>query len=76
MPVHAVLSTCAYIDLNPVAAGIVAVPEESAHTSIHARVEHVRAAGLVEAVRTETGVEAPARPMADDPEAGLWLCPV
>jgi len=31
------LATCAYIDLNPVAAGIAEVPEASAHTSIKGR---------------------------------------
>ncbi len=30
------------IDVNPVAAGIVEVPESSPHTSITARVEHVK----------------------------------
>ena len=31
---ESLLATCAYIDLNPVAAGIVQVPEASPHTSI------------------------------------------
>ena len=39
------LATCAYIDLNPVAAGIVEVPEASPHTSVTTRVEHVKAQG-------------------------------
>jgi hypothetical protein len=39
------LATCAYIDLNPVAAGIAVVPEASPHTSVTARVEHVKAQG-------------------------------
>ncbi len=42
---EALLATCAYIDLNPVAAGIVDVPEASPHTSITERVEHVKAHG-------------------------------
>ena len=37
------LSVCAYIDLNPVSAGIVAIPEGSSHTSIKERVEHAKA---------------------------------
>lgn len=41
------LSVCAYIDLNPVAAGIAAVPEESSHTSVKARVEHEKDQGRV-----------------------------
>jgi hypothetical protein len=32
---RALLATCAYIDLNPVATGIAEVPETSAHTSIN-----------------------------------------
>ena len=34
---ESLLATCAYIDLNPVAAGIVEAPEASPHTSISAR---------------------------------------
>ena len=37
------LATCAYIDLNPLAAGIAPLPEASAHTSIKQRVDHVSA---------------------------------
>ena len=39
---ESLLATCAYIDLNPVAAGIAKVPEASPHTSIKTRVEHVK----------------------------------
>ncbi len=39
---EALLAVCAYIDLNPVAAGISPTPEASKHTSVKARVEHVR----------------------------------
>ena len=39
---EALLATCVYIDLNPVAAGIAEVPEASAHTSIKQRVKHVQ----------------------------------
>ena len=42
---EALLATCAYIDLNPVAAGIVDVPEASPHTSITTRIEHVKKQG-------------------------------
>ena len=42
---ESLLATCAYIDLNPVAAGIVEVPEASPHTSITTRVEHVKEQG-------------------------------
>ena len=39
------LSVCAYIDLNPVSAGIAPTPETSEHTSLNARVEHVKMSG-------------------------------
>jgi REP element-mobilizing transposase RayT len=42
---ESLLATCAYIDLNPVAAGIAEVPEASAHTSIKQRGEHVKEQG-------------------------------
>ena len=42
---EALLAVCAYIDLNPVAAGIAEVPETSEHTSIKQRVDHVQAQG-------------------------------
>jgi len=45
------LATCAYIDLNPVAAGIAAIPEKSPHTSVKARVEHCVAQGKLDKLR-------------------------
>ncbi len=45
---EALLAACAYIDLNPVAAGIAEVPEASPHTSIKERVDHVKAQGRTE----------------------------
>ena len=45
------LATCAYIDLNPVAAGIAPTPEKSPHTSIHSRVDHVKAEGKLDKLR-------------------------
>ena len=41
----ALLTICAYIDLNPLAAGVVPVPEASPHTSIKTRVEHAQEQG-------------------------------
>ncbi len=38
---EALLAICAYIDLNPVAAGIALTPESSRYTSVKARVDHV-----------------------------------
>ena len=42
---ESLLATCAYIDLNPVAAGIAEVPEASEHTSIKQRVSTSRPKG-------------------------------
>ncbi len=44
---EALLSTLAYVDLNPVAAGIARRPEDSPHTSIKARVDHARESGTL-----------------------------
>jgi len=73
----ALLATCAYIDLNPVAAGIAEVPEGSPHTSIKQRVDHVRTAGTLETVllAAERGSVVAAGIEADI-EQSLWLCPV
>ena len=37
---EALLATCAYIDLNPLAAGMAALPETSRYTSVRQRVRH------------------------------------
>jgi hypothetical protein len=42
---ESLLATCAYTDLNPVAAGIVEVPEACPYTSITTRVENVKQQG-------------------------------
>jgi hypothetical protein len=74
---EALLAICAYIDLNPMAAGIAEFPEESVHTSIHTRVEHCRARGRIKdlsaaANSSVAGVLA-TRGLEDD---SLWLCPI
>lgn len=45
------LATCAYIDLNPVAAGVAATPEKSPHTSLKSRVDHCAARGKLDKLR-------------------------
>jgi len=73
---EALLATCAYIDLNPVAAGIAAAPETSRHTSVRRRVRHAKAQGkLAELKGAESGSVAGSR-AAGDVEQDLWLCPV
>src|SRR4029077_9681947 len=48
---ESLLAVCAYIDLNPVAAGLATAPEKSAHTSIQQRVAHVEEHGRVEDIK-------------------------
>jgi REP element-mobilizing transposase RayT len=73
---EALVATCAYIDLNPVAAGIAAAPETSRHTSVRQRVRHAKAKGkLAELKAAESGSVAGSR-AAGDVEHDLWLCPV
>ena len=42
---ESLFATCAYIDINPVAAGIVEVPAASPHTSVTTRVDLVKSQG-------------------------------
>jgi REP element-mobilizing transposase RayT len=70
------LATCAYIDLNPVAAGIASTPEASAHTSIKERVDHVAAQGRTEDLKAARTSSAVASKQAAGLEENHWLCPV
>ena len=73
---EALLATCAYIDLNPVAAGVARAPETSKYTSIRQRVGHVRGQGrLAELKAAARGSVAGSR-AARDLEQGHWLCPL
>ena len=73
---ESLLATCVYIDLNPVAAGIVEAPEASPHTSVSARVEHVKAQGRTADLQTaaQGGLAAPNA--SAGLEESLWLCPI
>jgi len=73
---EALLSVCAYIDLNPVAAGIVALPEESPHTSIKERVEHVKATERIADVSEIRNGSVAATAVSDGLERDLWLIPI
>ena len=73
---ESLLATCTYIDLNPVAAGIVEVPEASPHTSITTRVEHVKAQGRTDDLKAaEQGSVAGSTASAGLEEL-IWLCPI
>jgi hypothetical protein len=73
---ESLLATCAYIDLNPVAAGVAKVPEASPYTSIKTRVEHAkdqgRASDLMAAEQGSLAGSCASAGMEDS----LWLCPI
>ena len=73
---EALLTTCAYIDLNPVAAGIAAAPETSKHTSVRQRVGHVRAKGRLSDLKAAARGSVAGSRAAKGIEQDLWLCPV
>jgi REP element-mobilizing transposase RayT len=72
---EALLATCAYIDLNPVAAGIAKTPESSEHTSVHQRVEHVKEKGKTESLQAATQGSVLGSSAAGDVEQDHWLIP-
>jgi len=73
---EALLAVCAYIDLNPVAAGIAPTPEESLHTSAKARVDHVKAEGRLEDLRGAKQGSVVGSRRAKKLEDALWLIPI
>lgn len=73
---EALLATCAYIDLNPVAAGIAATPETSRHTSVRQRVEHVKARGQLSELKAAARGSVAGSRAAGRLEESHWLCPV
>ncbi|MBL7044098.1 MAG: transposase [Pirellulaceae bacterium] len=73
---EALLATCAYIDLNPVAAGFAAAPETSQHTSVRRRVQHAKAKGKLADLKAAESGSVPGSRVAGEVEQDLWLCPV
>jgi REP element-mobilizing transposase RayT len=73
---EALLATCAYIDLNPVAAGIAATPETSRHTSVRQRVRHVKAKGKLKHLKAAAAGSAMGNRVAGRIEQDHWLCPL
>jgi hypothetical protein len=70
------LATCAYIDLNPLAAGISPTAEASAHTSIKERVDHVAAQAPTEDLKAARTSSAVASKQASSLEEKVWPGPV
>jgi REP element-mobilizing transposase RayT len=74
---EALLATCTYIDLNPVAAGIAKVPEASPHTSIKQRVDHARRNGDLDTLQAAAQARSVATAKLEaDLEQSHWLCPL
>ena len=74
---QALLATCAYIDLNPFAAGIATTPEDAPHTSIKQRVDHVRRSGTLDTLQAAAAAKSiPAARIESDLEQSHWLCPL
>ena len=73
---ESLLATCAYIDLNPVAAGIAEVPEASPHTSITTRVEHVKAQGRTSDLKAAEHGSVAGSSASAGLEESIWLCPI
>ncbi len=73
---EALLATCAYIDLNPVAAGIAQTPESSPHTSIRSRVQHCRDQGRLDDLQAARDGSVAAGRAAAGMDDSHWLCPM
>lgn len=70
------LAVCAYIDLNPVYAGLASTPEESEYTSCRARIEHVRQLGRVTDLKSAENGSVQSSQSNSGLEEGLWLIPI
>jgi hypothetical protein len=73
---EALLAIAAYIDLNPVAAGIAEVPETSEHTSIKVRSEHVDGQGKKDELEAAADGSVAGSCASAGLEESLWLCPI
>jgi REP element-mobilizing transposase RayT len=73
---EALLATCAYIDLNPLAAGIAVVPEKSPHTSIRQRVNHVKRKGQLDRLQAARQGSLFGSRAAGNVEQDHWLIPI
>jgi len=73
---EALLATCAYIDLNPFAAGLSAAPETAKHTSIRQRLAHVRRKGKLSCLKAARKSSAAGSQAAGNVEQDHWLIPI
>jgi hypothetical protein len=73
---ESLLATSAYIDLNPLAAGISVTPETSEHTSIKLRVAHVAALDRTDDLKAAELGSVSAQAMSAGLEDAHWLRPI
>lgn len=73
---EALLATCAYIDLNPLAAGIATTPESSRFTSVRQRVKHVVAKAKTQLLRSAKLGSVQASRRIGNTEQDHWLLPI
>ena len=73
---EALLAVCESIDLNPVAAGVVPVPEASPHQSMRTRVEHVQEQGRSSDLAAATCGSMAGSCASEGLEELFWLCPI
>jgi hypothetical protein len=70
---ESIFTVAAYIDLNPVAAGICGLPEHSPYTSIKERVEHLIAQGRLHDVSQIRNGSVAAQRVSEGIEQDHWL---
>lgn len=68
------MTTLAYVDLNPLAAGITKTLEESPHTSVKSRIDHCREQGTLEQVVNQPKDRTKHREAQED--ESFWLVPL
>ena len=66
------LATAAYIDLNPLAAGVAPTPEESEHTSLRVRLDNCESSGSIHARHEDASTLGPDATR----DVNLWLLPL
>ncbi len=73
---ESLLTVAAYIDLNPLAAGMVSLPEQSPHTSIKERIDNVVAQGRLRDVEAIRNGSVQAQKVSEGIEEDHWLIPI
>ena len=72
---EAILATCAYIDLNPLAAQMAATPESSRYTSIAQRIGHFKQKGKLHLLKSAREGSVRASRTIGNAEQDHWLIP-